>query len=118
MGKGASLGKEAVLADLGWVGEVAAGASGSRRPSSSGAARMTLSRPAGRGHGGSRMRASHTSGSVEGARGNPSCLPRQLSEGAGDRPTPTARRSTARRSSRLYGLLRQENAAPDKDLAR
>jgi hypothetical protein len=40
MGKGAFLGKEAVLADSGWVGEVVAGAGGDRRPSTSGVARI------------------------------------------------------------------------------
>jgi hypothetical protein len=45
MGKGASLGKEAVLADSGWVGEVVAWARGNRRPSLSGATRMTVGRP-------------------------------------------------------------------------
>ena len=53
-----------------------------------------------------------------GGEGNPSCLLRQLSEGADGRPIPTARRNTARSSSRLYGLVRQENAPPDKDFAR
>ena len=106
MGEGASLGKEAVLAYSGWVGEVVAGARGNRRPSPSEAARMTVARP---GREWSLWEPDAGVPNVRiggGGEGNSSCLLRQLSEGADGRPTPTARRSTARSSSRLYGLVR------------
>ena len=106
MGKGASLGKEAVLADSGWVGEVVAGKRGNRKPSLSGAARMTVGRP---GREGSRWEPDAGVPHVRiggGGEGNSSCLLRQFSKGVGGQPIPTAWRSTARSSSRSYGLVR------------
>ena len=106
MGKGASLGKEAVLADSGWVGEVVAWARGNRRPSQSWVARfdgVQTRQEGSRWEPDAGVPHVRIDGAVE---GNPSCLLRQLSEGAGCRPTPTAWRSTARSSSRSYGLVR------------